>query len=73
MREYSIGIAQGLGPILPPEQIKRLTEAGRKIRFEKDEIIYRQGEEPQLKLVRTAECEEQGGIYNSQTLECSNP
>ena len=28
---------------------------------------------PQLKLVRTAECEEQGGIYNSQTLECSNP
>jgi len=45
MREYSIGIAQGLGPILPPEQIKRLTEAGRKIRFEKDEIIYRQGEE----------------------------
>ncbi len=44
MREYSIGIAQGLGPVLPPEQIKRLVEAGRKISFEKDEIIYRQGE-----------------------------
>ena len=44
MREYSIGIAQGLGPSLPPEQIKRLAEAGRKIIFEKDEIIFRQGE-----------------------------
>lgn len=44
MREYSIGIAQGLGPSLPPEQIARLAGAGREIRFEKHEIIYRQGE-----------------------------
>jgi len=44
MREYSIGIAQGLGPVLPPELIKRLAEAGRKIQFEKNQIIYRQGE-----------------------------
>ncbi len=45
MREYSIGIAQGLGPNLPPKQINRLAEAGRKIRFEKNQIIYRQGEQ----------------------------
>lgn len=44
MREYSIGIAQGLGPNLPPKQMKRLAEAGRKIKFEKDQIIYRQGD-----------------------------
>ena len=44
MREYSIGIAQGLGPNLPPEHIKRLAEAGREIQFAKDEIIFRQGE-----------------------------
>jgi CRP-like cAMP-binding protein len=44
MREYSIGITQGLGPNLPKEQVKQLSQAGREIRFEKDEIIYRQGE-----------------------------
>ena len=45
MREYSIGISQGLDPVLPPEQIERLTEAGRPTRFEKDAFLYRQGEE----------------------------
>jgi CRP-like cAMP-binding protein len=44
MREYSIGIAQSLGPNLPPEQIRQLGDAGRELRFEKDQIIYRQGE-----------------------------
>lgn len=45
MREYSIGISQGLDPVLPPEQIERLTAAGRPTRFEKDAFLYRQGEE----------------------------
>lgn len=44
MREYSIGISQGLDPVLPPEQIERLTAAGRPARFEKDAFLYRQGE-----------------------------
>lgn len=44
MREYSIGISQGLDPVLPTEQIERLTAAGRATRFEKDAFLYRQGE-----------------------------
>jgi CRP-like cAMP-binding protein len=45
MREYSIGISQGLDPILPPEQIERLTVAGQTTRFEKGAYLYRQGEQ----------------------------
>jgi len=45
MREYSIGISQGLDPVLPREQIERLTEAGRAIRFEKDTYLYHQSEQ----------------------------
>lgn len=44
MREYSIGISQGLDPVLPPEQIERLTAAGQMTRFERGAFLYRQGE-----------------------------
>ena len=44
MREYSIGISRGLDPVLPDEQIDRLTAAGLALWFEKDAYFYRQGE-----------------------------
>ena len=44
MREYSIGISRGLDPVLPDEQIDRLTAAGLALSFEKDAYFYRQGE-----------------------------
>lgn len=44
MREYSIGIARELDPVLPADQIERLAEAGRERRFAKGETLYRQGE-----------------------------
>jgi len=44
MREYSIGISRGLDPVLPPEQIDRLTAAGQALSFDKDTCLYRQGE-----------------------------
>ena len=44
MREFSIGIAQGLDPVLTPSQIEQLRLAGSEVKFAKDEQLYRQGE-----------------------------
>ena len=44
MREYSIGISRGLDPVLPDEQIDRLTAAGIALSLDKDAYLYHQGE-----------------------------
>jgi CRP-like cAMP-binding protein len=45
MREYSIGIAQDLAPVLAPEHVDLLLKVGKITSYRIGELLYRQGEQ----------------------------